>query len=77
MILSCEENDAVLFSDDTRPIDVAEMDFNIRTFDLCDILIALKKRNRLPQDQIEEMIDQLERKDHYIFKEDSLIKLKS
>ena len=77
LIILCEENSAVLFSDDTRLINIAVKEFGIRTFDLCDILIALKKRNRLSQDQIEEIIIMLEKKDHYLFNEDSKRSLRS
>ena len=77
LIIACKDNGAILFSDDTRLINAAEMEYNVKTFDLCDILCALKKRNRITPDGIEQIILKLKRKDHYSFKPPSLELLRS
>lgn len=71
LIVICEENNAVLFSDDTRLINVAQRQHRIRTHDLSEILIGLKNRDRISKDDINEIVILLEKRDHYKFSKET------
>lgn len=72
IIILCLEKEAVLFTDDRRLIQIAEKEFGIETYDLCEILVGLKKKDLLLIDDIEDIVEKLEKKDRYIFSEEDL-----
>ena len=67
LVLLCLEYDAVLLTDDTKLIIVAENEFGIRTFDLCETILALKRRRILSPEDVLKIIEDLEKKDRYSF----------
>lgn len=75
LIVSCEENEAILFTDDTKLLKIAENDFNITTYDLCEILLSLKNKNIIFSDEMEEIIEELKKKDRYKFSEEDIERL--
>jgi len=77
LIILCLDNEAVLLSDDTKLLSIAEEKFGVTTFDLCDMIISLKNKEKLDRDEIERIIIDLERKDRYRFSRSSLRLLRS
>jgi len=75
LIVLSRKNDAVLFSDDTKMLEVAENEFDIRNYDLFEILLALKKRNIINRKEILTINENLKKKDNYEFSEENLERL--
>jgi len=76
LIVFCRKNDGVLLTDDRRMLEVAEEEFDIETFDLCELLLALKNEDVISEDEIEDIIEQLKKKDRYEFPEKDVKRLK-
>ena len=72
LILLCKEQKYILLTDDTKLINISEDNFNIETFDLFELLITLKNRKRLGTKEINKIVNDLEKKDHYKFSKDKL-----
>lgn len=72
MILLCKEEKGILLSDDTKLINISENEFNIETFDLLELLLALKNKEKIKSDDINKIVNDLEEKDRYIFSKDKL-----
>ena len=75
LVLLSRELRSALLTDDSRLIDEAEAKFGIETFDLCDILVVLRKKNKIDENQLGELIAELEKKDYYRFSKESLRRL--
>lgn len=75
LILLAMELKSPLLSDDTRLVEEAEASFRIETFDLCDLLAVLRTKNRIDEKELDGLITELERKDHYRFSKESLRRL--
>jgi len=75
LILLAKELGSALLTDDSRLIEEAETGFSLETFDLCDILVVLRKKNRIDEKGLDGLISDLERKDHYKFSKESLRRL--
>ena len=76
LILLCKEQKCILLTDDTKLINISEDNFNIETFDLFEMLIALKNKKKLSSEEIDIIIIDLEKKDHYKFSKNKLKTLK-
>ncbi len=70
LMIFCQKNDAILLTDDKKMLDVAEQEFEIDTYDLCEIFIALKNRELISEEDIVEFIEDLKKKDRYEFSEE-------
>lgn len=70
LIVFCQKNDAVLLTDDRKMLDVAEEEFEIDTYDLCEILLALKNKDVISEKEIADIIKDLKMKDRYEFSEE-------
>jgi len=75
LILLARELGCALMTDDSRLIEEAEASFGLETFDLCDILVALRKKNRIDEKELYGLISDLEKRDHYKFSKESLRRL--
>ena len=75
LVLLARELKSALITDDSRLIEEAEAKFGIETFDLCDVLVVLRKKDKIDDKQINGLIAELERKDHYKFSKESLRRL--
>ena len=67
LILYCQKNDTILLTDDTKLIHIAEKEFKISTFDLYELLLALKTKGVLDMKRINDIISNLLKKDRYQF----------
>ena len=76
LILLCSENQCILLTDDKDLIRIAENEFNIDTFDLCQLLLTLKRKKVLNLKEIDEIIIALEKKDSYKFSHENLLLLR-
>jgi len=76
LILLCSENQFILLTDDKDLIRIAENEFNIDTFDLCQLLLTLKRKKVLNLKEIDEIIIALEKKDSYKFSHENLLLLR-
>ena len=72
LILLCKEQKCILLTDDTKLINISENDFNIDTFDLFELLIALKYKKKIGAKEINKIVKDLENIDHYKFSKDKL-----
>ena len=72
LIYLCKENNGILFSDDTKLVNIAENEFNIEAFTLVEILLALKNRKILNRDAMKAILKGLEKKDRYGFSQDDI-----
>ena len=72
LILLCKEQKCILLTDDTKLITISENNFNIETFDFFEFLITLKNRKKLGTKDINKIVTDLEKKDHYKFSKDKL-----
>jgi len=70
LMIFCQKNDAILLTDDRKMLDVAEQEFEIDTYDLCEIFIALKNRELISEEDIVDIIEDLKKKDRYEFSEE-------
>lgn len=75
LIVSCEENEAILFTDDTKLLGIAEKDFDITTYDLCEILFSLKNEDIILLGEMEKINEDLKKKDRYKFSEKDIKRL--
>lgn len=76
LIVFCQKNDAVLLTDDRKMLDVAEEEFEIDTYDLCEILLALKNKDVISEKEIAVIIEDLKKKDRYEFSEEDQERLR-
>jgi len=76
LILLSKNLDCPLLTDDTKLISIAEEEFDIIVFDLCDLLLALKEKNIISSEEIQKIIRDLEWRDHYKFSRTDLDRLK-
>ena len=76
LILLCIENKCILLTDDTKLLKIAKNEFNISTFDMCELLLSFKRKKILNQNDINQIIEDLEKKDRYIFSKDNFILLR-
>lgn len=67
LILISNNLSCPLLTDDAKLIAIAEEEFNIRVFDLCDLLLVLKEKNIISSKEIRKIAQDLELKDHYRF----------
>ena len=72
LILLCKEQKCILLSDDTKLINISENEFSIDTFDLFELLTALKNKDKLNSEEINNIIKDQEKKDRYKFSKDKL-----
>jgi len=56
LILLAKELGSALLTDDTRLIEEAEASFGLETFDLCDVLVVLRKRTRIDEKELDGLI---------------------
>jgi predicted nucleic acid-binding protein len=75
LVLLSRELGSALLTDDSRLIEEAETRLGIETFDLCDVLMVLQKKDKIDEKQLDELIANLERKDRYKFSKESLRRL--
>ncbi len=75
LILLCIEYNCILLTDDTKLLKIAENKFNISTFDLCELLLSFKRKRILKLDDINQIIEDLEKKDRYKFSKDNFVLL--
>jgi len=75
LILLSRELESALLTDDSQLIEEAETIFGIDTFDLRDVLVVLLKKRKIDDKQLDELIFNLEKKDHYMFSKESLRQL--
>lgn len=76
LIVFCQKNDAVLLTDDRRMLEVAEKELEIDTYDLCEILLALKNKDVISSKEIGDIIERLKKKDRYEFSKEDENRLK-
>ncbi|MDP7080317.1 MAG: hypothetical protein QF415_10530 [Candidatus Undinarchaeales archaeon] len=67
LLVACQDNDCTLFSDDGRLLKVAEREYDIESYALHEIMLALKRTQVLNNQEIKEIIIELEKKDRYKF----------
>ena len=75
LVLLSKELKSALLTDDSRLIEEAGAEFGIETFDLCDVLVVLRMKDKIDGNQQDELIAELERKDHYKFSKEALRRL--
>lgn len=75
LIVFCQKNDAMLLTDDTKMLSVAESEFDIDTYDLCEVLLALKNKDVLSKKRVLDIKEDLKKKDRYEFSEKDLERL--
>ena len=69
-------NKCIFLIDDTKLLKIAKNEFNISTFDMCELLLSFKRKKILNQNDINQIIEDLEKKDRYIFSKDNFILLR-
>jgi hypothetical protein len=67
LLVVCQDNDCILFSDDGRLLKVAAREYGIKSNSLYKALLALKRKGVLNTKEIKEIIIELEKKDRYKF----------
>ena len=67
LLVACQDNDCILFSDDGRLLNVAGREYKIESYALHEIMLALKRTKVLNNQDIKEIIIELEKKDRYKF----------
>ncbi len=76
LILLSKTHGCPLLTDDTDLIAIAADKFDIKVFDLCEFLMAMKNSEVLDLADLNDIIHNLERKDHYKFSKKCLRLLK-
>ena len=72
LVLLSRELKSPLMTDDSKLIEEAESKFGLETFDLCDVLVVLRNKGKIDDKQMDVLIADLEKKDHYKFSKESL-----